>query len=157
MICRRVATIVCPLLLAAVVAVQTTAQKTPESASERPKSCPGLHAGIRAQLMSPNTETRAVMLSFVLLNDSETPIDVEVRSWRIVVNGKDLNDSGMIFGNGPEPVGGYRVLNPGESYEFGKALPIAEYFLPNGPYKVSWKGGAFQSPTITVTITSASH
>jgi uncharacterized protein affecting Mg2+/Co2+ transport len=157
MICRSVATIVCPLLLAAVMVVQTTAQKTPESASERAKSCPGLHAGIRAQLMSPYIETPAVMLSFVLLNDSETPVDVEVRSWRIVVNGKDLNDSGMIFGNGPGPVGGYRVLNPGESYEFGKALPIAENFLPNGQYKLSWKGAAFQSPTIAVTITPASH
>jgi hypothetical protein len=84
MICRSVATIVCPLLLAAVMVVQTTAQKTPESASERAKSCPGLHAGISAQLMSLYIETPAVMLSFVLLNDSETPVDVEVRSWRIV-------------------------------------------------------------------------
>jgi hypothetical protein len=74
-----------------------------------------------------------------------------------LVNGSELNDSDMIFGNGPHPTGGFRVLNPGETYEFGAALPVVKYFLPDGRYKVSWKGSAFQSPTITVTITPASH
>jgi len=107
--------------------------------------------------MPPYTKTPSLLLTFVLLNDSETPLDVEAGSWRIVINGDELKDSGWIFGNGPAPESGYKVLNPGESYAFGKALPIAEYFLPNGQYKVSWKGPAFQSPTITVTITPASH
>jgi hypothetical protein len=97
------------------------------------------------------------MLTFVLLNDSETPVDVEAGSWKIVLDGSELSDSGMIFGNGPTPEGGYRILKPGESYELGTALPIVEYFLPNGQHKVSWKGTGFESSTITVTITSASH
>jgi hypothetical protein len=151
------AAIIYPLLLAAVVVAETKAEKTPETGNAFAKTCPGLHAGIRAQIIPPFTETPSVMLTFVLLNDSETPVDVEAGSWRIVVNGSELKDSGMIFGNGPMPVGGYRVLKPGEIYELGTALPIAEYFLPNGQYKVSWKGAAFQSPTITVTITPASH
>ncbi len=92
------------------------------------------------------------MLSFVLLNDSETAVDVEAGSWKIVVNGQELPDSGMILGNGPMPEGGYRMLRPGEAYEFGKVLPIAGYFRPGGQNKVSWKGVAFQSPTISVTI-----
>jgi hypothetical protein len=152
-----VSAIIYPLLLAAVVVAETTAQKIPEKGGAFAKTCPGLHAGIRAEIIPPFTETPSVMLTFVLLNDSETPVDVEAGSWRIVVNGSELKDSGMIFGNGPMPVGGYRVLKPGEIYELGTALPIAEYFLPNGQYKVSWKGAAFQSPTITVTITPTSH
>jgi hypothetical protein len=150
MVRRSIAFIVYPPLLAALVLMETAAQKPPEKA-------PGLHAGIRAQIIPPYTDTPSVMLLFVLLNDSEKPLDVEAGSWRLVRNGKELNDSGMLFGNGPMPVGGYRILKPGESYEFGKALPIAEYFPSNGQYKVSWKGAAFQSPTITVTITPASH
>jgi hypothetical protein len=133
------------------------AQKTTQTGGSPSKAYRGLHAGIRAQITPAYTETPSVMLSFVLLNDSETPVDVEVASWRIVVNGSELSDSAMIFGNGPEPVGGYRILKPGETYEFGKALSIARYFLPNGQYKVSWKGAAFQTPTISVTITPASH
>ncbi|MGC2248784.1 MAG: hypothetical protein WA609_19430 [Terriglobales bacterium] len=157
MIRRSMAAIVYPLLLAAVSVAQTAEQKTPENGGVALKTCTGLHAGIRAQMIPPYTETPSVMLTFLLLNDSETPVDVEASSWRILVNGSELNDSGMIFGNGPGPKGGYHVLKPGKTYEFGKALPITKYFLPNGQYKVSWKGSAFQSPTITVTITPASH
>jgi hypothetical protein len=154
MVRRSVAAIVYLLFLAALVVAHPATLKTPKKGSALPKNCSGLHAGIRAQVISPNTPS--VVLSFLLLNDSATPVDVEAGSWRIVVNGSELNDSGMIFGNGPMPVG-YQVLKPGESYEFGKALSIAEYFLPNGQCKVSWKGAAFQSPTIMVTITRDSH
>jgi hypothetical protein len=156
MLRRSAVRIVCTLLLAAAVLAQTN-QKTSSTSGGLAGKCPGLHAGIRAQIIPPYTETPSVMLTFVLLNDSETPLDVEAGSWRIVINGGELKDSRWIFGNGPEPEGGYKVLKPGESYAFGKALPIAEYFLPKGQYMVSWKGAAFQSPTITVTITPASH
>ena len=157
MLGRSAVAIVCGLLLAAAVLAQTTTQKTSSTGGGLAGKCTGLHAGIRAQIIPPYTETPSLLLTFVLLNDSETPLDVEAGSWRIVINGDELKDSSWIFGNGPAPEGGYKVLNPGESYAFGKALPIAEYFLPNGQYKVSWKGPAFQSPTITVTITPASH
>jgi hypothetical protein len=146
-----------PIVVALSLGRPFAAQKTDENGGSLSKSCRGLHAGIRAQIIPPYTETPSVMLSFVLLNDSETAVDVEAGSWKIIVNGSELKDSGMLLGNGPMPEGGYRVLKPGETYEFGKALSIAQYFLPNGQYRVSWKGVAFQSPTIVVTITPASH
>jgi len=157
MLRRSAVRIVCTLLLAATALAQNTTQKTSSTGGRLAGKCPGLHAGIRAQVSPPYTETPSVLLTFVLLNDSDTPLDVEAGSWRIIINGGELKDSGWIFGNGPAPEGGYEVLKPGESYSFGKAMPIAEYFLPNGQYEVSWKGSAFQSPTITVTITPASH
>jgi hypothetical protein len=159
MVRRIVAAIAYSLLLAVAVAQTATQRKDSDAGNGITKACTGLHAGIRAQIIPPYTETSSVMLSFVLLNDSETPREVEAGSWRIVVNGHELNDldTQQIFGNGPMPVGGYRVLKPGETYEFGKALSISQYFLPNGEHRVSWKGAAFQSPTITVTITPASH
>ena len=100
-----------------------------------------------------------MQLNFVLLNDSEKPVDVEAGSWRIVVNGNELDDmdTQQIFGNGPMPEGGWRVLKPGETYQFGKALSIEKYFPVIGQYKVSWRAAAFQSPTISVTIPAASH
>lgn len=147
-----------PAILAVLpICPSVPAQDTLGKSDSLSKSCSGLHAGIRAQIMPPYTETPSVMLTFVLLNDSSTPIDVHAESWKIVVDGNELRDSGMIFGNGPAPMGGYRILNSGESYEFGKSLPIAEYFLPNGSHKVSWRGSVFQSPNISVLITPASH
>ena len=157
MVRRTVTAIVCPLFLSAMLVPGTAAQKSLGQRGTPSKSCSGLHAGIRAQIIPPYTETPSVMLTFVLLNDSETPVDVEAGSWRIVINGSELRDSGMLFGNGVRPVDGYRTLKPGETYEFGISLPITEYFLPNGQHEVSWRGAAFQSPTIAVTITPASH
>lgn len=135
------------------------AQEPTEKGGSHSKSCSGLHAGIRAQIIPPSTETPSVMLSFLLLNDSGVPLDVEAGSWRLVINGRELGDldTQQIFGNGPMPKGGYRVLRPGETYDFEKELSIAKYFLPDGLYKVSWKGTAFQSPTISVKISPAPH
>jgi hypothetical protein len=68
---------------------------------------------------------------------------------------KDLRDSDWIFGNGPGPVGGYGILQPGESYVFGKGLSLSKYFPDEREYKVYWKGKSFQSSTITVKIAPA--
>lgn len=93
-----------------------------------------------------------VQLLFALVNDSGKPLDCKARSWRIVINGNELADSGWIFGNGPGPVGGWGTLRPGESYEFGKALPLLRYFSAPGTYEVSWHGETFHSPTVVFRV-----
>jgi hypothetical protein len=47
-----------------------------------------------AQIVPPYTEIPSVMLTFVLLNDSETPVDVEAGSWGIVIDGAELKTRG---------------------------------------------------------------
>src|SRR2546430_16536314 len=74
-----------------------------------PVNCQGLHAGIRAQVVGSGqgfTESPHASLSFVLLNDSDAPIESDAGSWTLIVDGSALKDSGMIFGNGPTPAGG---------------------------------------------------
>lgn len=117
--------------------------------------CAGLHAGITAQLVSlvpgfPDPEH--VVLSFLVVNDSDSAQNVAAGSWKLIVNGTELPDSGMIFGNGPVPLGGWNELKPGENYQFGKALPVTTYFNKPGDYRVSWKAEGFQSPTILIRI-----
>ena len=129
----------------------------PLIAQDKPEaSCGGLHAAIRGELVRrdpPYTQPPFVMLTFILLNDSEAPINAVEGAWKIVIDGKELKDSDIIFGNGPGPVGGYGILKPGESYEFGKGLELSRYFPEEREYKVSWKGKGFQSSTITVRVT----
>jgi hypothetical protein len=123
---------------------------------KREASCSGLHAAIRGELVRrdpPYTEPPFVMLTFILLNDSDAPINTVEGGWQIVIDGKELKDSDFIFGNGPGPVGGYGILKPGESYELGKGLELSRYFPEEREYKVSWKGKGFQSSTITVRVT----
>jgi len=116
-------------------------------------NCRGLHAGIRAEFVRRDpsyTQTPFVMVSFVLLNDGDTPAEALTGSWKLVIDGKELRDSGMIFENGPQPVDGWRTLNPGETAEFSKELEAIRYFPDARDYKVSWHGTGFQSPTVTV-------
>ena len=122
----------------------------------REVSCGGLHAAIRGELVRrdpPYTQPPFVMLTFILLNDSDAPLNAVEGGWRIVIDGKELKDSDFIFGNGPGPVGGYGILKPGESYELGKGLELSRYFPEEREYKVSWKGKGFQSSTIIVSVT----
>ena len=92
------------------------------------------------------------MVSFLLLNDSETSQNTAPESWKIVIDGKELKDSDWIFGNGPVPTGGYGRLAAGETFDFGKALSIVSYFSDTPEHTICWKGKYFQSPTVTVTI-----
>jgi hypothetical protein len=117
------------------------------------KACNGLHAAIGGEVVRrdpSDTQPPFVMLTFVLLNDSEASIDTAGESWQIVIDGKELKDSGFIFGNGPQPVGGWGVLRPGESFQFGKGLELGRYFPDEREYKVAWKGKGFRSSTILV-------
>jgi hypothetical protein len=138
-------------MLAAILIPSIAAQNTSE------QSCGGLHAAIRGELVRrdpPYTQPPFVMLTFILLNDSDVPINAVEGGWQIVIDGKELKDSDFIFGNGPGPVGGYGVLKPGESYELGKGLDLSRYFPEERTYKVSWKGKGFQSSTITIRVTA---
>ena len=92
------------------------------------------------------------MVSFILDNDGAAAVKSTDGGWQIVIDRKELPDSGYIFGNGPKPEGGYGILRPGEWYEFGKELAIAKYFHTLGEHTMSWKGGKFHSSTVKVTI-----
>lgn len=150
----------CAAIFLSAAAIGLTAQLAgpqillPTHVNER--SCSGLHAGIRAQLVrdDPNGSRPAfVNVSLILLNDGQSPINSTAGGWQIVIDGKDLSDSSYLFGNGMQPEGGYNTLNPGEWYELGMKLEISRYFHNLGEHTVFWKGQQFQSSTITVNIT----
>ena len=91
---------------------------------------------------------------FLLINDSDSAVDVKARSWKIVIDGVELQDSDWIFGNGPMPTGEWTTLEAGQSYELGKALPTSKYFPEAGEHKVSWRGDGFRSSTIAIKVPS---
>jgi len=112
---------------------------------------PGLHAGIVAQIvpLKPGySEPAHVALSFLLLNDSDTPADIEAGSWKIIVDGVELPN--------PQVTGGALVppgpLPPGQHREWSIGLPMTRHFAHAGEYRVSWRGERFQSPTIIIKI-----
>ena len=152
---RRLALCLAALLLFSIFpfteAVSVRAR--PLAGGQIDNNCRGLHAGIRAEFVKrdpSNNQTPFVEVSFILLNDGDTSQDTSPGTWTLVIDGKESSDSGMMFGNGPQPRGGWRTLNPGETAELGKALEVVRYFPEVREYKLSWRGVGFQSPTIAI-------
>ena len=121
--------------------------------NESQRNCAPLHAALRGEPSPPYQQPPVVQLTFILLNDSENPINAVEERWKIVIDGQELEDSDFILCCGPRPAGGFGTLKPGESYEFGVALERGKYFSDKREYRVSWKGKGFQSSTITVDLT----
>jgi hypothetical protein len=46
-----------------------------------------------------------MMLEFNLMNDSDGPLDSSLKTWKLIIDDKEIKDSDMLFGNGPEPIG----------------------------------------------------
>jgi hypothetical protein len=117
--------------------------------TERSDSRGALQATLVGQKMD-DVDGPTEMLIFHLANHSHANADSESRTWKLVIDDKDVVDSGMIFGNGPGPIGGYGTLQPGSSYDFGKNLPLVRYFPEDRQYKVCWRGSHFRSDVIIV-------
>ena len=88
------------------------------------------------------------LITFHLENITIGSVECRPETWVLIVDGKKLTDSGMIFGNGPGPVDGYKTLRAGASFEFAKALGPA-YFQKNKKDTVQWVGAGFKSNVLT--------
>jgi hypothetical protein len=99
-----------------------------------------------------NGSTHALSIEFGLVNDSDEVVSTGAGSWKIVINGQELADSDIIFGNGPGPSTGWGTLQPGTSFIFGKSLPMNEYFSKPGIYEVTWKGSQFAARPVIVRV-----
>ena len=94
-------------------------------------------------------EEAGLSVEFTLVNDGEAEIDPKIGESRIVVNGKELADSGLILGNGPRDAR-FAALPPGEHLRFGYAL--GDHFQEPGIYRVSWRGANFRSPEVVFRV-----
>jgi hypothetical protein len=88
-------------------------------------------------------------IEFTLVNDTKQPIEPKLAESRIVINGKELADSGSMMARGATP-DRFRTLAPGDHLQF--TLAVGEHFHGPGIYLVSWKGQRFQSPEIVLRI-----
>ena len=94
-------------------------------------------------------EAKGLNVEFTLVNDGEAIIDPKIGESRIVVNGEELADSGLILGNGPRDAR-FAALPPGEHLRFGYAL--GDHFQEPGVYRVSWRGANFRSPEVVFRV-----
>jgi hypothetical protein len=76
-------------------------------------------------------------------------IDPRIADSRIVINGKERTDSGLIFSS-VEKGTRFKALSPADSLQF--SLPLGDQFSEPGTYRISWKGAGFHSPEIVLRV-----
>ena len=114
------------------------------SASKR-----GLHATLNAE-RGYYGDARLETLTFRLMNDSDQTLDSATASWALVIDDREVPDRGGQLWMGPQPTGGYGAIRAGTTFQFGKALPIREYFPEARDYKIYWKTAGFRSNVVVV-------
>lgn len=90
-------------------------------------------------------ELKNLRIDFVLVNDGDKTVALDLHAARLVVNGQELQ--AVNFGAGP---GERRKLDPGRYIYFGKVMD--RYFSEPGTYRLQWKGKQFTSPEITFRV-----
>jgi hypothetical protein len=94
-------------------------------------------------------QTNDLRIEFTLVNDGTKVIDPKIPESRVVINGKELNDSGSILSSVPKEARS-QALSPAGSLHFNCLL--GDQFKQPGIYRVSWKGAGFQSSEIVIRI-----
>jgi hypothetical protein len=94
-------------------------------------------------------QAKDLRIEFTLVNDGDKLIDPMIPESRIVINGKELSDSGLIHRSVRKGTR-FSALPPGESLQFDCLL--GDQFKEPGIYRVSWKGAGFQSSDIVLRI-----
>ena len=94
-------------------------------------------------------QTKDLIIEFTLVNDGDQVIDPKIADSRIVINGKECTDSGMIF-SGVEKGPRFKAVSPGDSLQF--SLSLIEQFREPGTYRLSWTSAEFRSPEIVLRI-----
>jgi hypothetical protein len=94
-------------------------------------------------------QTKELRIEFTLVNDGDKVIDPKIPESRIVINGKELSDSGVILRSVPKEARS-QALSPGESLQLDCLL--GDQFKEPGTYHISWKGADFHSPEVVLRI-----
>ena len=94
-------------------------------------------------------QTKDLRIEFTLVNDGDKVIDPKIPESRIVIDGKELGESGSILSSVQKGTR-FKALPPGESLQFDRLL--GDQFKEPAIYRVSWKGIGFQSSEIVLRI-----
>jgi hypothetical protein len=135
--------------LACCCCVELLGQSQKHAQLDSSESSRGLHATLNAE-HGWQGDGHLETLTFRLMNDSDQTLDSATRSWVLIIDDKQAPDPGGQLWMGGKPTGGYDTVRPGTTYQFGKALPLRQYFPEARDYKVYWKATGFRSNVVVV-------
>jgi len=135
--------------LAQVRSAQATLLATKLGTTDQPKAGSLWAALSASHAIFKAGQTKDLRIEFTLVNDGDKVIDPKIADSRIVINGKERTDSGLIFGS-LQKGARFKALSPEDSLQF--SLPLGDQFKEPGTYRISWKGDGFHSPEIVLRI-----
>jgi hypothetical protein len=94
-------------------------------------------------------QTKDLRIQLCLVNEVDNVIDPKIPESRIVINGKELTDSGLMLRSAAQNAR-FTALAPGESIQLD--CLFGDHFKEPGTYRVSWEGVDFQSSEIEFRI-----
>jgi hypothetical protein len=121
-----------------------------ERTTQAPK--PSLWAAISIQpSILWRSETEGLMVWFSVVNDGPTPVDPEIGSAHLVINGVEIDHWVWddVVGNGPAHPYEHEIP-PGQPLEIIRGF--GRYFTKPGVYTVGWWGENFRAQDITIRV-----
>jgi len=92
-------------------------------------------------------EVKKLNIHFSIVNDGSDTVATGIGGSRLIINGKPMEGSMMMFNNGPaSPLRDH--LPPGQGILFGYGFEWNHEFDKPGLYKLQWKGEHFTSKVV---------
>lgn len=101
---------------------------------------------LKATISAPKSD-RPLYIEFKLENKSAVTQNPKINQSKLLLNGKELPESSMIFGNGPRDQR-FTALPAGQSLNFSHDLRV--YVRQPGRYQLVWKGENYSSNSLSV-------
>lgn len=98
-------------------------------------------------------DTRNLAVEFTLVNDGQKPLNPRIGESRILINGKELDQSSAVLDQSAPKEAHDKALAPGESLRF--SCTLGRFFQEPGIYRITWVGRAFRSPDAVVRVLPA--
>jgi hypothetical protein len=133
-----------PLLAASVVLTVAAPKK-----EVKPKKNLWVAISVNRPVFVTKKKNDSFIIAFGIVNEGDKPVDPEINSSKLFVNGKEIKDWLFILAGGPRD-DSWKAVPPQGHLSFGYAL--WKYFRKPGVYKVQWKGKSFQSPPIVFRV-----
>jgi hypothetical protein len=100
-------------------------------------------------------EMQQMALSFIVVNDGTTTVNPRINSSRLLINGVEPKDWGIVIMNGLRTPD-FESLAPGKILSFGYQLG-PRYFSSPGTYSVRWEGENLKSAEVIFRVMPAQH
>lgn len=143
------------ILLIPAIGFSTVAKDSQLDKVDRQSDAVSLVSAMSAPVTSFTNETiHDLVVHFKLKNESSRHVDPELTKSELVIDGKPLKESALLFGSGPRDKR-FSSLPPGDKLEF--AYPLGHYIQEPGTHTLVWRSKGYRQSELTIKVAKESN